>query len=731
MKTQSELKALVERARAFHLARRGEGMLHRTIELDVDRAKPLDPNGEGGGADDVRLDIALSSEAPVERYDFWTDERYIEVLEHSPQAIDMTRTAGAPFLADHNARDFRSHMGVLENTRLDMGSKKLRARVRFSERDEAQAMRRDMQTGIRTKISIGYNIDPDNVEITRQEGQLKRYTYKRWTPLEGSSVAIPADEGVGVGRALDGLTPADLRRARALIEEMQRTPTAAATAEETRTVPETAAATAAGAATGAATAVLDPKPDPVAIRAEARAEEQKEKREIVKLANEHGMVAKLPEWFEKEMDLAAVRAAIMATYREKTAKSIADPGVVDLTEREQKRYNYQRGIDTQINAIEGKRNTTSFETEVATELGKNLPPGYSFGGGLLVPTCMSKEKARQHNMANGLGVGLRRQFGQNGLIATRTGLDTLSGSIGGDVVFTVPGEWLELLRNFMAVYAAGASYMTGLQGPIAFPQQITAATASWVAENPGSDVSDSNLTLQQVPLKPYTLQASTSYSRQLWIQSVVDIDAAVKQDLAAINALALDEAAIAGTGSGNQPTGITAWSGTASYVMGTNGATPAYVDLVGMETLITKANADQWPLSYLVHPVTRGTFKKAVPLSSTVGLPVWTVDDEQGVGPGQQAGGGSRRRGQLNGYEAWASAQVPSALTKGSSSGICLAGIFGAFPTLVIGDWGMFEIIVDPYRLKKQGMIELTTFAMYGIALKYAAAFCVCLDFLA
>ena len=65
MKTQSELKALVERARAFHLARRGEGMLHRTIELDVDRAKPLDPNGEGGGADDVRLDIALSSEAPV------------------------------------------------------------------------------------------------------------------------------------------------------------------------------------------------------------------------------------------------------------------------------------------------------------------------------------------------------------------------------------------------------------------------------------------------------------------------------------------------------------------------------------------------------------------------------------------------------------------------------------------------------------------------------------------
>jgi len=92
---------------------------------------------------------------------------------------------------------------------------------------------------------------------------------------------------------------------------------------------------------------------------------------------------------------------------------------------------------------------------------------------------------------------------------------------------------------------------------------------------------------------------------------------------------------------------------------------------------------------------------------------------------------GSGPNGELNGYPAFSSSQVPNNLTKGTASGICLAIIFGAFSQVVIGDWGMMELIVDPYRLKKQGMIELTAFAMYGIAVKYPKAFAAMLDALA
>jgi len=298
---------------------------------------------------------------------------------------------------------------------------------------------------------------------------------------------------------------------------------------------------------------------------------------------------------------------------------------------------------------------------------------------------------------------------------TRAGLDSATSTKGSELKFTVPGDFLALIRNRMKVMEAGATLMAGLQGPVAFPNQNAAGTATWVAENPGADVADSNMTLQQIALNPKSIQSSTSYSRQLLAQSVVDIDGLVRNDLATIIAIALDQAAINGPGT-NAPTGITITAGIGSVAGGTNGLTPTYANLVDLETQVTAASADLWPAAYLVHPTTRGSFKKAVPLSSTVNVPVWT-----GSGP----------NGELNGYPAFSSSQVPNNLTKGTASGICLAIIFGAFSQVVIGDWGMMELIVDPYRLKKQGMIELTAFAMYGIAVKYPKAFAAMLDALA
>ena len=66
------------------------------------------------------------------------------------------------------------------------------------------------------------------------------------------------------------------------------------------------------------------------------------------------------------------------------------------------------------------------------------------------------------------------------------------------------------------------------------------------------------------------------------------------------------------------------------------------------------------------------------------------------------------------------------ALTKGASGATLSAVIFGVFNTMVIGMWGSgFELVVDPYRLKNQGMIELTTFVLTDIAIRYPQAFVV------
>lgn len=681
---------------------------YRDFAISIEQEALDAARAAANGNEPATIPVALSSEFGVERYDFWEDERYTEILDHSPSAVDLSRAQnGLPFLDSH---DMRRQLGIIENVRLG-ADKRLRGDVRFSRRAEAQDLKRDMLDGIRKDISVGYRIDRSNLEKTTKDGQTT-LRVKRWTPFEGSSVSIPADPTVGVGRS----AREDAPRSPAILTSARRGQ------EHTVENEKTAAADASGAVTN--------EKSRAQWITEGTEAEKKRADQITEIAAAHSIdFPKVREWIGGSKSVADIAMEALGIVKERGAKKQTvgeGKPAVELTEREQKQYSMQRAISLLVDEIDNPRraaSANSFEREISQELEKNFPAGAGIKrrGGLLIPTFTRTETVRE--MQYGLPYGSLSQ---------RAGLDSATSTKGAELKFTVPGEFLPILRNFMALMRAGTTLMGGLQGPVAFPNQNGAGTASWVTENPGSDVADSNLTLQQITLAPKSLQSSTSYSRQLLAQSVIDIDGVVRMDLAAITALALDLGGINGSGSSGQPTGILNTSGVGLLALGTNGATPTYANLVDLETLVTAANADQWPLAHLVHPTTRGTFKKATPLSNTVGQPVWTAPGTQNIGDASiQGQPGSRVQGELNNYPAWASAQVPNNLTKGTSSGICLAIILGAFSQAVIGDWGMFEIIVDPYRLKKQGMIELTSFAMYGFAVKYAAGFAKIIDALA
>ena len=166
----------------------------RTLEarLEVER-----PELEGRAAGDDHVPVAISSEHPVERYDYGTGRTYLEVLDHSPGGIDLTRAArGLPLLLSHDQGD---QFGVVEEVRLG-GDRKLRGVVRFSRGQRAQELKQDILDGIRTAVSVGYSTGDDFTESTTRDGtSVRRYT--RWTPFEVSTVPIPADPTVGVHRA--------------------------------------------------------------------------------------------------------------------------------------------------------------------------------------------------------------------------------------------------------------------------------------------------------------------------------------------------------------------------------------------------------------------------------------------------------------------------------------------------------------------------------------------------
>jgi len=135
------------------------------------------------------VQLSFSSEEPVLR------EFGYEVLEHSKDRADFSRLEdNAPLLKDH---DWTQQIGVVEKVWLD--GKKGRASVRFAKDDEGEKEYQRVLDGIRTKVSVGYEItDVTDTNETREELPVYRVAFK---PYEISTVSIPADLSVGVGRS--------------------------------------------------------------------------------------------------------------------------------------------------------------------------------------------------------------------------------------------------------------------------------------------------------------------------------------------------------------------------------------------------------------------------------------------------------------------------------------------------------------------------------------------------
>jgi len=149
----------------------------RQIQIDLKTRK--------GGTD--TFDVSISSETPVERWDG------NEILVHTDEAVDMSRFP-LPLCDSHDTG--RLNIGVVENPRIE--GKKLRGTLRFGKRQEAQEIKRDVESGIISGLSVGYRIKE------KKFIDEKIYHAVDWMPFEVSLVAVPADNNVGVGRNFTG-----------------------------------------------------------------------------------------------------------------------------------------------------------------------------------------------------------------------------------------------------------------------------------------------------------------------------------------------------------------------------------------------------------------------------------------------------------------------------------------------------------------------------------------------
>lgn len=643
----------------------GEKILYR--EFTLDRAA-IDKKAR-------TVPIAFSSETDqVERWDG------IEILDHGKNSIRLGRlTNNAPLLLEH---DRYKQIGKVESARVDK-DKVGRALVRFGKGKKASEIFDDVLDGIRSKVSVGY-VRYERTETDEGTDLKPVYRVTDWEPMEISIVSIAADDSVGVGRDADQLhKPTDEVKT---MKEKNRGALPDAPNANPGGEPDSAAR-------GAGV-------DQAAERKAVRDAETARVRDIRAIGERHNVGEELiREYVDGERSVDEFRTAVLDNLDDTPARAPSRHSDVDLNASENNNYSVIRAMRA---ATSGDWRKAGFEQEISEEISRQLGRETE---GVFIPTNL---RHTPEMMARVMEISGGRMMG-------RAPLEAATDASGGYTVQTSVMTLIEMLRNRMMVRRMGARVLGGLQGDLSFPRQATGSAFTWVAETPGSDVSDSDATFDQVALAPKTGQSSTAYSRQLLNQSSVDVEMFVRDDLTQAGGLGIDLAALHGTGASNQPEGIINVSGIGDVAGGANGLAPTWAHIVELETDVSVANADVGTMGYLTNAKVRGKLKTTEKASGTAQF-VW---GDENVEPGISL---------VNGYRAGVSNQVASDLDKGTSTGVCSAIFFGNWDDLLIGEWGAIELIVDPYRLKKQGLIEVTSFVMADIAVRHAQSFSVMKD---
>ena len=253
------------------------------------------------------------------------------------------------------------------------------------------------------------------------------------------------------------------------------------------------------------------------------------------------------------------------------------------------------------------------------------------------------------------------------------------------------GDFIDVLRNASSVMQAGARMLSGLSGDVKIPKKLTAAAASWISTE-GGDTSSSEMTVGSVSMVPRTLGAFTDATRQLLIQSSLDVEALMRDDLATALALAIDKAALEGSGSSGQPTGILLTSGV-NKPTAFAAAIPTFAEVVEMETAVATDNALMGNLAYILPAAMYGGLKTKEKATNTAQFV---------VEPG----------GTINGYRGIVSNQA----TDGNL-------YFGNFADLLVGFFGGLDITVDPYTNSRSGTVRIVALQSCDVAVRHAVSF--------
>ena len=393
----------------------------------------------------------------------------------------------------------------------------------------------------------------------------------------------------------------------------------------------------------------------------ALAERSKTNKEILALAARHNKRDLADQAIGRNTSLEEFRGILLEHIESKPLDSAAEP--VQKPVEEKRTYSLLRALNA---ASRGDWSGAGFEAEmnqeVALKRGKQ-PQGF------YIPDFAWRDY--DPKMKRELTVGTNAS---GGFFAPSVQL---------------ADEFVEALRARMVLPGLGMRIMSGLNTKIQIPKISAGAAAAFVAES--GDVADQTQTTAQITMVGRTLGARTDVSRLLLLESDPSIEQIVRDDLLAAVANKIEDVAIEG-GASNEPTGITQTSGIGSVAIGTNGGAPTWAAVTNLvkEVEIDNAAINGDTLAFLTNPKVKSKMANTVRVASTDSHMI--LNDPYTM---------------LYGYDIGITTNVPSDLTKGSTSGSCSALIFGDFSQLMMGVFGGGpDVLIDPYTNSASGNVR-------------------------
>ena len=372
-------------------------MKYRTIDLS--KASYIDEESR-------RVRVGVSSEEPVER------SFGMEVLGHSADDINMEfiNSGRAPLLLDH---DMEKQIGVIEEFKLDETAKRTTAVVRFGKSALAQEIFEDVADGIRMNISVGYRVD----KLTRMNKDDENYYKAQWTPMEVSSVSVPADQSrlVGVGRSKDKQNTNNIEVITMENKDINL--------DEVRTQ------------------TID----------EAKAEFKRNSKEIIDLAARHNKRDLADKAIADGISVEEFRGVLLENISNNTP--LETPSEIGMTKEEVREFSLVKAIRAMANPSDRKaQEDAAFEFECSAEAARQY--GKDAQGIMLPAEVLRTWSKRDINTGD-----------DSTLIA-----EDYRG-----------GDFIDVLRNSSSVLAAGATTLQGLQGNVVIPKKTAASSAGWIA----------------------------------------------------------------------------------------------------------------------------------------------------------------------------------------------------------------------------------------------------------